>query len=223
MDGRWKRWACAGLILGAVGCKSNSAQKPATPELLAAKQEPSLLEQAFGNHPKFAPEVARAVDEMFRNSPTRTRTLTEAAFNRQFAGMWGGIVIFLSFLGGAVLFAASMVTLNTLLLNARERVTEVGVLKTLGFPDGAIGAGSLVESVGLCVVGGGLGSGAAIALFNHLGGGKLLEFLVPGFRVLPTTAGEAMCIALALGVVAGLFPAVMAARIPLVRALRRVG
>ena len=63
----------------------------------------------------------------------------------------------------------------------------------------------------------------AIALFNHLGGGKLLEFLVPGFRVLPTTAGEAMCIALALGVVAGLFPAVMAARIPLVRALRRVG
>ena len=191
-------------------------------EVCDRKGEVSLI-VVYLEDPKDAPRVAQEIDAMFRSSPTRTRTLTESAFNLQFAGMWGGIVIFLSFIGGAVLFAASMVTLNTLLLNARERITEVGVLKTLGFPDAAIGAGSLVEAVGLCLGGGALGTGAAIALFNHLGGGKVLEFLVPGFRVLPATAGEAMAIALALGVVAGLFPAVMAARIPLVRALRRVG
>ena len=173
--------------------------------------------------PSRATEVAAAVDEQFRNSPSRTRTLTEQAFNLQFMGMWGGVMLFLSFIGGAVLFAAFMVTLNTLLLNARERITEVGVLKTLGFPDAAIGAGNLVEALGLCLVGGVLGSGAAAALFNLVADGKALEKFVPSFRILPSTAGEALAIAAAVGLVAGAFPALMAARIPLVRALRRIG
>ena len=129
--------------------------------------------------PEQAPEVARAVDDMFRSSATRTRTLTEQAFNLQFQGMWGNIPVFLSFIGGAVLFAAFMVTLNTLLLNARERIGEVAVLKTLGFPDGSVGAMNLVEALVLCVFGGGLGTGLAWFLFNVSPVGRGMDYFVP--------------------------------------------
>lgn len=173
--------------------------------------------------PGAAAEVARAVDEEFRSSATRTRTLTERAFQLQFQGMWGNIPLFLSFIGGAVLFAALMVTLNTLLLNARERVAEVGVLKTLGFPDASVGAMNLVEALLLCGIGGALGAGVALGVFNYSGFGRFMEYFVPGFRVLPTTVLEAMAIAVGLGLLSGAVPGLMAARIPVVRALRRIG
>ena len=173
--------------------------------------------------PSRAPEVAAAVDGLFRTSGTRTRTLTEQAFNLQFPGMWGNIPLFLSFIGGAVLFAAFMVTLNTLLLNARERITEVGVLKTLGFPDGSIGAMNLVESLVLCVLGGAIGIGVAFWLFNGTAFGRDMDRFIPGFLVVSGTVIEGMGIALVLGLVSGLVPGLMAARIPVVKALRRVG
>jgi putative ABC transport system permease protein len=173
--------------------------------------------------PAHAPQVAQAVDDQFANSATRTRTLTEQAFNLQFMGMWGNLPVFLTFIGGAILFAAFMVTLNTLLLNARERISEVGVLKTLGFPDGAIGMLNMVEALVLCLLGGALGTGIAILLFNHSSFGMSMDAFVPGFRVVTGTAAEAMGIALAIGLVSGLIPSLYAARIPLVNALRRIG
>ena len=55
MDGRWKRWACGGLIAAAVGCTRNEVRPPAPPGLATAGEKPSLLQQAFGGNPKFTP------------------------------------------------------------------------------------------------------------------------------------------------------------------------
>jgi putative ABC transport system permease protein len=191
-------------------------------EVCERKGEVSLF-VLYLEDPSRHEEVALAVDAIFRSSDTRTRTLTESAFNKQFQGMWGNIPVFLSFIGGAVLFAAFMVTLNTLLLNARERLAEVGVLKTLGFPDGAIGAANLAEALLLCGAGGLIGAGTAHLLFNLLPLGKTIEMWFPGFRVVPATLAEALALALLLGLVSGVVPCVMAARIPVVKALRRIG
>jgi tetratricopeptide (TPR) repeat protein len=60
MDGRWTKWACAGLVAGAVGCNRNAVQPPPTPALPGFQQKPSLLEQAFGTHPKFTPQAPPA-------------------------------------------------------------------------------------------------------------------------------------------------------------------
>jgi tetratricopeptide (TPR) repeat protein len=57
MDGRWKKWVCAGLIAGAVGCKSSDVQDPPTPAIPGYQEKPSLLQQAFGGHPKFTPQA----------------------------------------------------------------------------------------------------------------------------------------------------------------------
>jgi putative ABC transport system permease protein len=170
--------------------------------------------------PDMAPQVALAVDSQFESSANRCITLTEQAFQAQFVSMWGNYTLFLSFIGGAVLVAAFMVTLNTLLLNARERVTEVGVLKTLGFPDLSIGLLNLAEGVALCGLGGLCGAGVALAVEPVLF--ETLKAFVPTFSILPSTTLTAMGIALALGVVSGAIPGVLAARIPVVQALRRI-
>ncbi len=171
--------------------------------------------------PDLAPRVQASVDAMFESSPNRCITLTEQAFNAQFVSMWGNYTLLLSFIGGAVIVAAFMVTLNTLLLNARERVAEVGVLKTLGFPDASVGILLLAEGVLLCGLGGAAGVGIAKLLEPGLQG--MLKMFVPTFTILPSTVAAGVGIALVLGIVSGAVPGAMAARIPLVKALRRVG
>jgi putative ABC transport system permease protein len=168
-----------------------------------------------------APAVAAAIDAEFASSANRCRTLTERAFQAQFVSMWGNYTLLLSFIGGAVIVAAFMVTLNTLLLNARERVTEVGVLKTLGFPDGAIGMLNLSEAVALCALGGAVGCGVAFVVSGPMA--TFMAKFVPAFQILPSTFLAAMGIASGLGLVAGAVPGFLAARIPVVRALRRIG
>ncbi len=173
--------------------------------------------------PSRGPQVIAAAEAEYANSAWRVRALTEQAFQAQFIAMWGNLPLFLSMIGGAILFSACMVTLNTLLLNARERVTEVGVLKTLGFPGRSIASLHVVEAVVLCGLGGLLGCGLAVGLLN---GGPVqarLSVFFPGFLVLPETASAAMGIALGLGLLAGAVPGLLAARLPLARALRRVG
>lgn len=66
MDGRWKRWACGGLIAAAVGCNRNEVRPPVTPGLAQAGEKPSLLQEAFGSNSRF---VAKAPPETV---PVRT-------------------------------------------------------------------------------------------------------------------------------------------------------
>jgi ABC-type antimicrobial peptide transport system permease subunit len=135
--------------------------------------------------------------------------------------MWGNYTLFLAFIGGAVLVAAFMVTLNTLLLNARERVVEVGILKTLGFPDASIGLLNLAEGMGLCLLGGLAGAGFAMAAEPGLA--ATLKMFVPTFAIERSTLLAAVGISGLLGFVSGAIPGILAARIPVVKALRRLG
>ena len=47
-----------------------------------------------------------------------------------------------------------MIALNTMLLNARDRRNETGVMKALGFPDRAIFLLNVSEGVVVCTIGG---------------------------------------------------------------------
>jgi tetratricopeptide (TPR) repeat protein len=68
MDGRWKKWVCAGLMAGAVGCKSGGVQDPPTPAIPGYQEKPSLLEQAFGGHPRFSPQAPPAPEPPVREA-----------------------------------------------------------------------------------------------------------------------------------------------------------
>src|SRR5437867_7184199 len=82
--------------------------------------------------------MTREADAMFENSAAATRTETERAFAAGFVSMYGNIPFVLRVIGLAVVFAILLVAANTMVMAVRERTAEVGVLKTLGFPEGAV-------------------------------------------------------------------------------------
>jgi putative ABC transport system permease protein len=169
--------------------------------------------------PARAAEVCAEVDDLFRNSGTRTLTQPEAAFNAQFLGMWGNIGLLFEFIGGAVIFATSMITLNTMLLSVQERVREIGVLKTLGFRSGSLFGLYLVESSILCI--GGALIGILLARSLYSGGTLRVPMIVlPGFLCTTRTMAQALLIGVALALVSGIAPAIFARRISITKALR---
>jgi putative ABC transport system permease protein len=107
-----------------------------------------------------------------------------------------------------------------MMMAARERTTEIAVLKTLGFTDGLILRLVAAEALLLSTAGGVLGCGIAYLLFRRVdftAGG-----FFPNFRVLPETLGWGMLLAALMGLLSGLVPALQAARLQIAGALRKV-
>src|SRR2546422_3226703 len=98
---------------------------------------------------------------MFENSSYATRTETERAFQAGFVSMYGNVPYLIGVIGLAVVFAILLVAANTMMMAARERTSEIGVMKTLGFEDGTIFKVVLAEAA-IITLGGGL-IGALVA------------------------------------------------------------
>lgn len=170
--------------------------------------------------PNNAATIAKTIDDQFRNSRDPTKTGTEQAFNAGFATMWGNVSLLMGTIGAAVVFAILLVTANAMMMSSRERTAEVGVLKTVGFTDRTLFTLVLVEAGIITFTGALIGLGGAKWLWpsiNFNGGGFL-----PGFEVNTSTLLIGAGIALLLMLASGLVPAIRAARLPVVQALRQV-
>jgi putative ABC transport system permease protein len=168
--------------------------------------------------PARAQEMGATFDSMFANSPAETKTTTEKGFVEGFAKQVGDIGAIMIAILVAVLFTMLLVAANTMAQSVRERTSEVGVLKTLGFSNASILALVLSESVLIAIIGGGLGL-AASWLFVQQGdptGGMLPIFVLPPRDVI---VGAVLIVL--LGIVAGLLPAVNAMQLKITDALRR--
>ena len=121
-------------------------------------------------------------------------------------------------ISSVVLFMFGLVAASTMAQSVRERTSELAVLKTLGFRDGAILSLVLAESMFIVLVGGGLGLALAWLLVQSGDptGGLLPIFLLPARDVL---LGVGLMVA--MGVLAGVMPAVAAMRLRITDALRR--
>ena len=111
---------------------------------------------------------------MCESSPAATRSETERAFQAGFVSMYGNIPFVLRVIGLAVVFAILLVAASTMAMAIRERTSEIGVLKTLGFEDGTIFRMVLIEAAVITLGGGVLGAIAAKLLiegthFNAMG------------------------------------------------------
>jgi putative ABC transport system permease protein len=134
--------------------------------------------------------------------------------------MWGNVSLLLGTIGLAVVFAILLVTANAIMMSARERTGEIAVLKTIGFSDRTMFALVMAEAGLLTLTGAVVGLGGAKLLyratnFNAAG-------FLPGFDVKPNTLLMGAGVALLLMLASGLVPAIRAARLPVVQALRTV-
>jgi putative ABC transport system permease protein len=169
--------------------------------------------------PGRAQEMGARFDEMFANSSAETKTTTEKGFVEGFAKQVGDIGAIMMAIVTAVMFTMLLVTANTMAQSVRERTSEVGVLKTLGFSRAAILTLVLGESVLIALIGGGLGLASAWLLVQRGDptGGLLPVFVLPSRDV---AIGAALVVT--LGVAAGLLPALTAMQLRITDALRRV-
>jgi len=139
--------------------------------------------------PSQAAEFARKVDAQYENSANPTHTETERAF-----------------------------AANTMVMAVRERTSEVGVLKTLGFTDAMIFGMVLAEAAAITFTGGLIGALGAKKMVT----GFSLGGLLPPMTVRWNTVWTGVVIAVLIGAVSGFIPAWQASRLRIVNALRRV-
>lgn len=166
-------------------------------------------------------QVIADIDKRFESGPQVTLTSTEAAFQASFVSMMGNLPFFVATIGGAVVFAVIFSVINTMLLSARQRTHEIGILKALGYRDAAVSRLMLGESVAVSLAGGGLGVLLAVGSAPGMRAGLGKD--LPNYAVLPETALIGLLVALGIGIVAGLAPAVMGARLRPTEALRSEG
>jgi putative ABC transport system permease protein len=103
--------------------------------------------------------------------------------------------------------------------SVRERINELGVLKSLGFSDGRILALVLMESCTIAILGGGLGLALIWAAITY--GGDPTGGLLPIFHFPTRDVIFGVLLVLVLGFGTGFLPAMQASRLKIVDALRR--
>jgi putative ABC transport system permease protein len=103
--------------------------------------------------------------------------------------------------------------------SVRERISELAVMKTLGFSDRSVLGVVLSESILIMLVGGLLG--LVIGWFVVQGAGKAAGAFLPGIYLSPESMLLALAIMLGAGILAGIFPALKAMRLPIIDALAR--
>jgi putative ABC transport system permease protein len=171
--------------------------------------------------PERSSQVSAAIDTRFANSPYETRTMTEKAFNLQFVGMMGNFQLLIRSIGSAVVLTMLLVSANTMMMSARERTREMGILKAIGFSDGRVFLLLIGEALAISLLGALAGVGLAGLLANVLHYNPKPDFF-PVFY-LPT---ESMFIAAGLaaltGFASGIVPAIVGMRLKATEALRSV-
>ena len=169
------------------------------------------------------PRVAKAIDDEFGNSPYPTKTESEKAFALSFISFLGNVKLFLAAICGAVTFTILLVSANTISMSVRERVREVGILKTLGFTTGNILSIMVGEAVFIAGAGGVLGSLFAAFLCDSV---RRFPMTAGFFHDLTFTSGvaaAALGVALFIGLVSSLVPAWGAAKTSILDSLRYTG
>ena len=164
-------------------------------------------------------DLMASIDAEFVNSPEETKTNTEAAFAQEYAKQFGNIGLIVTLILAAVVFMILLVTGHTMAQTVRERIHEMGVLKTLGFTSGSIFRLTVVEGLLLVLPVG--------VLAMALGWGTLKLIAATMGAIFPAglhigaysvTLGLALMLAISLGSV--LPPVIRALRLDIVALLR---
>jgi putative ABC transport system permease protein len=197
-------WADVGVLRAAFGREGTVSSIRAR---LTSPGRLDAFRMAIEADPKLGMQVLRETD-YYEKQSEGTSLFIKAM----------GIVIAVFFSIGAMIGA--MITMHASIAN-RQR--EIGTLRALGFSRASILSSFLIESVLLALFGGALGAAASLLMgmvhFSTMNFASFSE-IVFSFEPTPWILGRAMIAAGVMGLVGGFFPAVRAARMSPIDAMR---
>jgi len=148
----------------------------------------------------------------------------ESEFYAQQSQLLGQILNFLAIMiTGIMAVGAVFGAINTMYAAIASRAPEIGVLLTLGFKPGSVLISFLAESAFIAVIGGLLGCLFALPLngiVTSTTNWSSFSEIAFSFRVTPALLSLGLIFAVVMGVIGGFFPALRAARLQVVQALR---
>lgn len=192
------------------------------------------FQQAMGNQgwvgmfwvkvkdPKNMNAISKQIDDMFRNGTDPTETFTEKEFQLNFLSMMGDIKLLFHSISLCAIFMVIMLAAITMSMSARERVTEIAVLKAIGFSRGLVLTLMLIEFTTLTVIGGVAGVLLGKLVYRFVNMTKVTQGFLVNFTLFPNSIVICVIASLVVGIVAGGWPAMRSARMSVVDGLRRV-
>ncbi len=166
----------------------------------------------------------KLIESLAEEERFKLKAITEAAYFE--SQMSASLAIrFIGYVIGAFLtFGAMFAAANTMYAAVASRGREIGTLRAIGFSRSSILLSFLIESTLLCLLGGLLGCLATLP-FNGISTGTAnwatFSEITFSFRFGPWILARGVLMALAMGLLGGLFPAVRAIRLKIVDALRQ--
>ena len=197
-------WTDAGVARSAFGRGGSSSS------VLAALDGTTGLDKlkgAIGADPRLSVDVVREQDYFSSRTKRFRRNL----------GFLVEVVTVIMALGA--IFAA----LNSMYTVVASRSKEIATLRAIGFGTLSVVASVMLEALLLALVGGIVGVLIAYVGFNNLSTSTLdgnFTQVVFDFKVTPMLAVRGLVIAVVVGMIGGLLPAVRAARLPVTASLR---
>ena len=169
--------------------------------------------------PEVGEKISKQIDEQFMNSSYATRSGPESMIAVEMAGEIADVELILNSILFSVFFTILLVSSNTLAQSIRERTSDIGVLKCLGYKDNIIFISVILEAVTICfsaVLMGLLVTALVIPAIEIMSGGILedtvsisLEIVLGGFLI-----------GLLIALMSAVVPAYQALRLRVVDALR---
>lgn len=171
-------------------------------------------------------ELSKAIDTMFDERDIQTATMNERAMAAGFMAGFSAVLTALQWVSAIILLIMLLILGNTIAMGVRERTREYAVLRAIGFEPWHVRFFVIAEAVALGIFAGIAGVGLAYPFINFVVGRVIEESMgawFPYFRVEASSAGLAFGLAILLSVLASLIPSILAGRVSVIEALRRVG
>ncbi|MEZ6092144.1 MAG: ABC transporter permease [Pirellulaceae bacterium] len=164
--------------------------------------------------------VATEIDALLRAGSVATKTRRKGAFQASTLSDLVDLIGFAHWLGYACVGLVLSLVATTTVMSVQDRIKEYAVLQTIGVRPMRTMRLVLAESTILCLVGGCVGTAMALATLGIGGYAIGAEGATIAFRPSLGLAVSGTIVSLIVGMAAGLAPAIQAATVPIVNALR---
>ncbi len=168
------------------------------------------------------PRVIEEIDGRFRNSEYETSTITESDSIANGVSAIADLSTIIFSLCAVVVITVLLVAANSMAINVRERISEVAVIRALGFEPTHVATMLFGEAAAMGLIGGASGAGLAWALFGR---GVTMGAVVGGLgymQVTPDLALVAIFAIVTVSLASAIVPVLQAVKISPALTFRKV-